>query len=188
MNVTETVDPVTTPQADALPSKRRRTETDTETVDALSERAFKALVLVVCAWSVIEAPLELGGSAAPADLLALLLSKIVAVGAGLAVIAKAPFAREAFSFLCGTSVFAIATAVPMAINESFAISIASSVECVGKAACVLAFGIASSQENRATRSGSVRNRCVPWKHISEDCGVSHLAQLDSWRQHDHDVH
>lgn len=149
MNAKETADSVTSPHGDALPSKPRWIQTDADTVNALSERVFKTLVLVVCGWSLIEAPLELGVSDAHAVLLALLLSKLVVVGTGLAAVAKARFARETFAFLCGASVLAIAPALPTEFNQSFAIAIFSSVECFSKATCVMAFGVASSREKQS---------------------------------------
>ncbi|MDB5789364.1 hypothetical protein [Caballeronia mineralivorans] len=149
MNAKETVDSVTSLHGDALPSKPRWIQTDAGTANALSERVFKTLVLVVCGWSLIEAPLELGMSDAHAGLFALLLSKLVVVGTGLAAVAKARFARETFAFLCGASVLAIAPALPTEFNRSFAMAIFSTVECLSKAACVMAFGIASSREKQS---------------------------------------
>lgn len=149
MNARETADSVTRVHGDVPPSGPRWIQTDTGRVNALSERVFKTLVLVVCGWSLIEAPLELGVSDAHAGLLALLGSRLVVVGTGLAAVAKARFARETFAFICGASVLAIAPALPMEFNQSFAIAIFSSVECFSKAACVMAFGVASSREKQS---------------------------------------
>ena len=149
MSAKETAYSVTSLHSDALLSKPRRIQTDADTVNALSERVFKTLVLVVCAWSLIEAPLELGVSDAHVGLLALLLSKLVVVGTGLAAVAKARFARKTFAFLCSASVLAIAPALPVEFKQSFAIAIFSSVECFIKAMCVMAFGVASSREKQS---------------------------------------
>jgi hypothetical protein len=153
VNARETADPVISLHGDALPSKPRwiQSDADADTVNARSERIFKTLVLVVCGWSLIEAPLELGVSDVHAGLVALLLSKLVVLGTGLAAVAKARFARETFAFLCGASVLAIAPALPMEFNHSFAIAIFSSIECFSKAACVIALGVASSRAKQSRR-------------------------------------
>ena len=149
MNVREMADSVTSPHGDALLSAPRWTKTDANPVNALSERVFKVLVLVVCGWSLAEAPLELSVSDVRAGLLALLLSKLVVVGTGLAAFAKARFARKTFAFICGASILAIAPALPMEFNQSFAIAVFSTIECLSKAACVIAFGVASSREKQS---------------------------------------
>jgi hypothetical protein len=71
------------------------------------------------------------------------------VGTGLAAFAKVRFARGAFTFLCGASVLAIAPALLMEFNQSFEIAMFSTVECFSKAACVMAFGVASSREKQS---------------------------------------
>jgi hypothetical protein len=151
VNARETADSVTRLDAGALPLKPSWTQTNADTVNTLSGRIFKTLVLVVCGWSLIEAPLELGVSDAHAGLLALFLSKLVVVGIGLAAVVRVRFAREMFAFICGASVLAIAPALPMEFNQSFAIAIFSSIECFSKAACVIAFGVASTREKQARR-------------------------------------
>lgn len=149
MNARETADSVTSVHGDAPLSEPRWIQTDADAVNARSERMFKTLILVVCGWSLIEAPLELGVSDAHAGLLALLLSKLVVVGTGLAAVAKARFARETFAFICGASVLAIAPALPIEFNQSFVMAMFSTVECFSKAACVMAFGVASAREKRS---------------------------------------
>jgi hypothetical protein len=139
---------VTSVHGDALSSEPRWIQTGADTVSARSERMFKTLALIVCGWSLIEAPLELGVSDAHAGLLAVLLSKLAVVGTGLAAVAKVRFARETFAFLCGASVLAIAPALLTEFNQSFAIAMFSTVECFSKAACVMAFGVASSREKK----------------------------------------
>ena len=149
MNMKPIADSATSLRDDALLSAPRWIQTDATKVNALSERVFKALILLVCGWSLIEAPLELGVSGAQAGLLALLVSKLVVVGIGLAAVAKTRFARETFVFICVASVLAIAPALPMEFKQSFAIALFSIVECFSKAACVIAFGVASSREKHS---------------------------------------
>jgi uncharacterized membrane protein len=149
VNAKQLADSVTSLRDDAFLSEPRWIQTDANTVNALSERVFKALVLFVCGWSLIETPLELGVSGVQAGLLALLVSKLVVVGTGIAAVARTRFAREVFGFICVASILAIAPALPMEFNQSFAIAMFSTIECFSKAACVIAFGFASSREKQA---------------------------------------
>jgi hypothetical protein len=151
VNAEETTDSVISLHGDAFPSEPRWIQSDADTVNPLSERVLKTLVLVVCGWSLIEAPLELRVSEAHAAVLALLLSKLVVVSTGLAAVAKVRFARNTFVFLCGVSVLAITPALRMEFDQSLAIAMFSTVECLSKAACVVAFGVASLQEKRSRR-------------------------------------
>jgi hypothetical protein len=149
VNARETAGSVTSLHGDAFPSEPRWIQSDANTVNALSERVFKTLIVVVCGWSLIEAPLELGVSNAHAGMFALLLSKLVVLGTGLAAVAKVRFARGTFAFLCGASVLAIAPALMMEFDQSYSIAMFSTVECFSKAACVMAFGVASSREKQS---------------------------------------
>ena len=149
MNAREMADPVTSLHDVALSSEPKFPQTDAHTVNALSERVLKTLVVVVCGWSLIEAPLELDVSDAYAGVFALVLSKLVLIGTGLAAVAKVRFARQTFAFICGASVLAIAPGLPMEFEQSFAIAMISTVECFTKAACVLAFGVQSSRAKQS---------------------------------------
>jgi hypothetical protein len=149
VNAREMADPVTSLHDVASSSEPHSIQTDAHTVNALSARVRKTLVLVVCGWSLIEAPLELDVSDAYAGVLALLLSKLVLIGTGLAAVAKARFARETFAFICGASVLAIAPGLPMEFKQSFAIAMISTVECFSKAACLVAFGVVTSREKQS---------------------------------------
>jgi hypothetical protein len=88
-------------------------------------------------------------SNAHAGMFALLLSKLVVLGTGLAAVAKVRFARGTFAFLCGASVLAIAPALMMEFDQSYSIAMFSTVECFSKAACVMAFSVASSREKKS---------------------------------------
>ena len=148
MNARETAGSVTSLYDEALPSPHF-IQTDADMVTAHSERVLKALVLVVCAWSLIEAPLELDVSAPATGVLALLLSKLVVVGTGVAAIAKVRLARGTFAFICGASLLAVAPGLPMEFKQSFAIALFSTIECFSKAACVMAIGLVSSRGKRS---------------------------------------
>jgi hypothetical protein len=121
----------------------KRVPKDPAELTPKSERLFKASVIVVCGWAAIEAPLELGGSIDSTWLLVLVASKVLMGLIGMLAIANIPFARQVFTFFCGASVLAIAPALPLEYAHSVAIALFSTVECVGKAACVASFAIAS---------------------------------------------
>jgi hypothetical protein len=55
VNAREMAEPVTRLHHDARSSEPSLIQTDADTVNALSERVLKTLVLVVCGWSLIEA-------------------------------------------------------------------------------------------------------------------------------------
>lgn len=104
-----------------------------------AERLTRALLLGICAWSLIEAPLEIGTINADMELLAVIVSKLLVTTAAIAAICDARLARTLFSFICGASVLAIAPALPLEYTRSVAIAALSSVECVAKAAYVIVF-------------------------------------------------
>jgi hypothetical protein len=58
-------------------------------------------------------------------------------------IANLRFARQVFAFVCGVGVLAIAPALPLEYARSVAIALFSTVECLGKTACVALFAVAS---------------------------------------------
>ncbi|MCP3709940.1 hypothetical protein M3I54_23655 [Paraburkholderia sp. CNPSo 3274] len=107
-----------------------------------AERPFKISVVAVCCWVLIEAPLELSGSISSTSLLAVLASKVVMCLIGFAAIGGLRFTRHVFAFICAASVFAVAPALPLEYAHSVAIALVSTVECIAKAACVVAFAIA----------------------------------------------
>jgi hypothetical protein len=117
------------------------------------DRLFKASIIVVCSWAVIETPLELGDSSDLTSLLALVASKILVGLLGIAAIFNLRFARHVFTFICGVGVFAVAPALPLEYTRSFSLALLSTVECLGKAACVTSFAIASVK--REVIGGSV---------------------------------
>ncbi|RFU48835.1 hypothetical protein [Paraburkholderia sp. DHOC27] len=149
MNAREIADSMTALRIDALAAEPRWIHSDIPPSNALSERMFKILVVAVCGWSLLETPLELGGADAQVGLLALLVSKLVMLAAGLAAVANLRFARGTFAFICGASVLAIAPALPLEYKQSFAIATVSTVECLVKAACVVAYGFVSSRTRRS---------------------------------------
>ncbi|WP_321932089.1 hypothetical protein [Paraburkholderia guartelaensis] len=122
-----------------------------------SERLFKASVIVVCGWALIETPLDLGGAINFTTLLALVVSKILMGLFGAAAIVKLRFARQVFMFICGVSVFAIAPALPVEYTRNVLIALCSTVECLGKAACVVSLAFASLAAGSAGEHLSLGN-------------------------------
>ncbi|MEX3949748.1 hypothetical protein AB4Y40_18600 [Paraburkholderia sp. EG287B] len=113
-------------------------------------RPFKLSVVAVCSWVLFETPLELSGSISSISLLAVLVSKALVCLTGFAAIVRVRFTRHVFVFICAASVLAVAPALPLEYAHSVAIALASSVECIVKTACVVAFAIASANDpNRA---------------------------------------
>ena len=122
------------------------------------ERLFKASVIVVCGWAVIEAPLELGEPITSTSLLAVVASKVLMGLIGAAAIVKLRFARHVFSFICAASVFAIAPALPLEYTHYVAIALFSTVECLAKAVCVASFAIASLAGDSGSGHPTARKR------------------------------
>jgi hypothetical protein len=116
---------------------------DADDLASRSERLFKVSVIVVCCWILIEAPLELSGSINSTSLLAVVASKVLICLIGFAAIVDLRLTRHVFAFICAASVLAVAPALPLEYKRSIALALVSTVECLGKAACVAAFVMAS---------------------------------------------
>ena len=125
-----------------------------------SERLFKVSVIVVCCWVLFETPLELSGSINTTSLLAVVASKVLICLFGFGAIAGLRLTRHAFAFICAASVFAVAPALPCEYTRSIAIALVSTVECLGKAACVAAFAKASWEGDSISESLSEGHRAA----------------------------
>lgn len=125
-----------------------------------SERLFKVSVIVVCCWVLFETPLELSGSINSTSLLAVVASKILICVIGFGAIAGLRLIRHVFAFICAASVFAVAPALPLEYTHSIAIAFVSTVECLGKAACVAAFAMASWEGDSVNESLSEGRRAA----------------------------
>ena len=104
----------------------------------------KYIIFGICAWSLVEAPLEVGVSSENVLLIAIVISKVIVVGMGFATISNVRFAHAIFFFICGASVFAIAPALPIEYEYLGSIAMFSIVECLLKTACVIMFFIDSA--------------------------------------------
>jgi hypothetical protein len=113
-----------------------------------SDRLFDRHVIFVCFWSLLEAPLELVTTTETASLAAVAVSKLLIVLIGFSAISNVCIARRVFAFICATRVFAIALALPLEYKSSNVFAIVSTVECLGKGACVFSLLIASRRNTR----------------------------------------
>ncbi|MCP3728492.1 hypothetical protein M3I53_36220 [Paraburkholderia sp. CNPSo 3272] len=107
------------------------------------DHLFKVSVVAVCCWILIEAPLELSGSIDSTSLLAVMASKVLICLIGVGAIVDLRWTRHVFAFICASSVFAVAPALPLEYAHSVALGLVSTVECLAKATCVVAFAMAS---------------------------------------------
>lgn len=156
MNAREAGDGVAGGFDDALPTGERWLNDKVEPVSVLYTRAFNTLVFIICGWSLLETPLEMGVFDSYARLIALLLSKALVVGTGIAAVAKIRVARVTFSLICSVSVLAVAPGLQMEFRQSFEIAIFSSIECLSKAACVITFCVVSLCEGQSRRQSHLR--------------------------------
>ncbi|CAG4914949.1 hypothetical protein [Paraburkholderia saeva] len=104
-------------------------------------RIVLLLMAAVCLWSLVETPRELSPADGSLRVLALALAKLMLLSTGVVAILGMPRMRSIFVFLCGASVFAIASALPgeyAASKELFCLSL---VECALKAATVVAWAL-----------------------------------------------
>jgi hypothetical protein len=112
-----------------------------------STRLFKACIVVVCGWALIELPLDLSGSIDITSVLAVLVSKVLVCSIGAAALVNFRYASEVFSFVCASSVLAIVPALPLEYAHYMPIALVSTIECIAKAVCVVVFLIASLVKN-----------------------------------------
>jgi hypothetical protein len=112
---------------------------DADDMASRPEQLFKVSVMAVCCWILIEAPLELSGSIDSTALLAVVVSKVLICLIGVGAIVDLRLTRHVFAFICASSVFAVAPALPLEYARSGALALVSMGECLVKAACVVAF-------------------------------------------------
>jgi hypothetical protein len=96
------------------------------------------LILCVCSWSVFETWAEIGIDTDNLQLCALLVAKLIWLLVGGAAIYDLRGGRIVFAFLCGVSVLAVAPDLPSVYVISKTIFILLLVECLLKAAYLIA--------------------------------------------------
>lgn len=148
MNIEETARASAIVGHDAFSPECSRMQTAANAPRLYSGRTMTVLILAICGWSLIEAPFERGASNDDTWLLALVVAKLIIIVAGVAAIADVRFARGIFAFICGTSVLAIAPALPLEFRHSVAIFLLSLIECAGKTAFAFAFCTESMRDRR----------------------------------------
>jgi hypothetical protein len=104
-------------------------------------RVVLVLMAAVCLWSLVETPWELSPADGSIRVLALALAKLMLLSIGVVAILDMPRMRSIFVFLCGASVFAIASALPGEFAASRELFCLSLVECALKAATVVAWAL-----------------------------------------------
>ncbi|MFM0081217.1 hypothetical protein P0D72_20450 [Paraburkholderia sediminicola] len=107
---------------------------------AAGERVTIFFILAVCAWSLIETWLEIDATTDSVQLFALLVAKLIVLFVGGAAIYGMRAGSTFFSLLCGMSVLVLAPELPFLYGISHLIFVASLVECVLKACCLIALG------------------------------------------------
>ncbi|MFL9897973.1 MULTISPECIES: hypothetical protein [Paraburkholderia] len=88
--------------------------------------------IAVCGWTIIETPAEYDAFAGLGRFLALLISKVIWLVLGVALLRKIRGAQQAFSILCFISIFAIFPALPFEFDHSIFSFCLSLTDCILK--------------------------------------------------------
>ena len=97
----------------------------------LAHRAMQISIVLVCGWSIVEIPWELGPADGLARVIALMLAKCLLLGVGAAAFFGVRYARPFFVFLCAASVFALGSSLRVEYviaRELFVLSLIRSEE------------------------------------------------------------
>jgi len=107
--------------------------------------------LLICWWSLVETALDFVTGNGNRDFASAIAANLIVVIAGLAVVMNVRFAREIFAFLCGVSILALGSRLPLAFGDSLWMPLISLVDCGSKLA-FLVFACAPPSVNgwRAT--------------------------------------
>lgn len=98
---------------------------------SLSVRLF---AIAICGWAIIETPAEYDAFAGLGRFLALLISKLIWLALGLALLRRLRGALQIFAFLCFVSICAIFPALPSEYDSSTFLFVISLTDCVLKIA------------------------------------------------------
>jgi hypothetical protein len=105
----------------------------------LAHRAMQVSIALVCAWSTVETPWEMGPADGLTRVIALALAKCLLLGVGAAAFFGVRYARPFFAFLCAASVFALASALPLEYAVARGLFALSLIECMCKIALVASY-------------------------------------------------
>ncbi|WNC92267.1 hypothetical protein RI103_28770 [Paraburkholderia sp. FT54] len=158
MSKEEAVFPTADMVESEFPSERDWIEVHYNPTRITLDRITKITIIVVCGWSLVETPLEIGAFDSHTWVLALAVSKFIVILTGITAIARVRVARAIFAFGCGMSVLAIAPSLPFVYTESVEIAAISTVECLLKAACLGALGLSSFQKQLRKRQRGTADR------------------------------
>ncbi|MEM5401101.1 MULTISPECIES: hypothetical protein [Paraburkholderia] len=115
--------------------------------------ALMIATLLICWWSLVETALDFVTGNGNSDFASAIAANLIVVIAGLAVVMNVRFAREIFAFLCGVSILALGSRLPLAFADAMWIPLISLVDCGGKLV-FLVFACAPPHEN-GTRATSL---------------------------------
>lgn len=105
----------------------------------IGDTLLRCLIAAVCAWGILEIPLEIDPSAERAQVAATFVAKTIWLAAALAAILDIKGTRLAFAFLCGVSIVAITPSLPSEYGVSTTFFAVSSTEIVLKALFLFLF-------------------------------------------------
>jgi hypothetical protein len=88
--------------------------------------------IAVCSWAIIETPAEYDAFAGLGQFLALLVSKVIWLALGVALLRRLRVAQQAFSILCFISICAIFPALPFEYDHSIFSFLLSLTDCILK--------------------------------------------------------
>ncbi|TDG02130.1 hypothetical protein E1N52_41300 [Paraburkholderia guartelaensis] len=122
-------------------------------VQPTAGHALMIATLLICWWSLVETALDFVTGNGNRDFASAIAANLIVVIAGLAVVMNVRFAREIFAFLCGVSILALGSRLPLAFGDSLWMPLISLVDC-GSKLVFLAFACAPPHEN-GTRAASL---------------------------------
>ncbi|MCP3705580.1 hypothetical protein M3I54_00995 [Paraburkholderia sp. CNPSo 3274] len=108
--------------------------------------ALTIVTLSICWWSLVETVLDFVTGNGCTAFAAAIAANLIVVTVGLAVVMNVRFAREIFAFLCGVSILALGSGIPLAFSDSMWIPLISLIDCGSKLA-FLVFACALRHED-----------------------------------------
>jgi hypothetical protein len=97
-----------------------------------TSRTSRAVLTLVCVWSLVEIPFEWSPPDGAAQFAALLVAKCLLVGIGAAAFIGLRYARALFAFVCGAGALAVSSTLPFVYHVSHPLFVIALAECVLK--------------------------------------------------------
>jgi hypothetical protein len=123
-----------------------------------AQRAMQLSTGLVCLWSLLETPWELTPADDPTRVAALVASKCLLVGIGVAALFGVRYTRAAFFVLCGISVLAVAPTLPFVYSISHSLFALALIECVLKASVATSCALWYAEKISARHVGEKKAR------------------------------